>query len=538
MFVPVFLLSGTAKYLFAPLSLSVIVALLVSLGLSFTLVPVLFKYVMRSHVKPESHLHAAHSSRNPFTIISFLFEHGFVAFRRTYQNYLAWSAGRPRTVALLFVLLLGGSCFLVPSLGMDFFPQVDAGQMRLHVRTPSGTKLEDAQSSFASVEREIRRIVGDDQIDVMIDNIGLPYSGINIALSDTATVGPMDGEILISLKEKHTPIAGHIAALRRELPDIFPEMGFFFQPADIVNQVLNFGQAAPIDIRVSGPHREEDYAAAAKIERDLRAVPGLADVHIFQVASAPAMRINVDRTLAQQMGMTQRDVASSVLVALNSSSMVSPNFWLNPRSDIIYPLVVQAPQYRVDSMPSLMMIPVVDKTGKDASMLMGVAKVARGALPVVLSQLNIRPVYDVQADVQGRDLASASAAIDRVIKADMPDAASGVHVDHSGQVQTMRDSFVGLAGGMILAVALVCLLMVISFQSWIDPIIVLLAVPVALAGVVWMLFLTGTHVSVPRSWAPSCASGWAPPTVCWSSASPSSACARATRRASPPSPPA
>ena len=501
-FVPVFLLSGVAKYLFAPLSLSVIVALLASLVLSFTLVPVLFKYLLKNYLavhgnRGGAHDISKHRSRNPFTAIHYAFDRGFNGFRNSYRNYLAWSVGRPLTVAAIFIVLFIGSCFVFPSLGRDFFPKVDAGQMRLHMRTPSGTKLETAQAAFADVEREIRNVVGNDQIDVMLDNIGLPYSGINIALSDTATVGPMDREILLSLKEKHTPTADHVADLRKSLPAKFPELRFFFQPADIVNQVLNFGQPAPIDVRVSGPHRDIDYVTARKVMRDLKQIAGLVDVHIFQVSDAPAIKIDVDRTLAREMGMTQRDVANSVLVTLNSSSMVAPNFWLNPKNDVSYPLVVQTPQYRVNSMPDLLTIPITDKTGKERQLLTTVAAVQRGQVPVILSQLNIRPVYDVQADVQGTDLATAATAIDRVVKADLPEESTGVHIDVAGQVETMRESFNGLAGGMVLAVALVFLLMVINFQNWLDPLIVLMAVPFALVGVMWMLFATGTHVSVP-----------------------------------------
>ncbi|HZL35586.1 MAG TPA: efflux RND transporter permease subunit [Tepidisphaeraceae bacterium] len=501
-FVPVFLLQGTAKYLFSPLSLSVILALGASFVLSFTMVPVLFKYLMRQYLETHGHGHSAHDiqsrmSRNPFAAIHYFFEKGFNGFRNKYRNYLSWAVHHPLMTAAFFVLLIGCSCLLFPRLGMDFFPAVDAGQMRLHVRAPAGTKLETTQADFAGVEREIRRIVGNDQINVVLDNIGLPYSGINIALSDTATVGPMDGEILISLNEKHSPTAAHIADLRRDLPRKFPGMRFFFQPADIVNQVLNFGQSAPIDVRVYGPHRDIDYAAAQKIEHDMARIPGLADVHIFQVPDAPAIDVDIDRTLASEMGMTQRDVASSVLVTLNSSAMFTPNYWLNPRNDVSYPLIVQAPQYRVDSMAGLLSTPLARKTAGGRQLLMGVSKVHRGTVPMVLSQHNLAPVFDVQADVQGSDLASVANAIDKVIKSDTPASSTNVHVDLAGQVETMRESFTGLAGGMGLAVILVFLLMVVNFQSWLDPLIVLMAVPAALAGVMWMLFVSRTHISVP-----------------------------------------
>lgn len=506
-FVPVFLLEGTAKYLFSPLSLSVIISLLASLILSFTLVPVLFKYLMRSYVEAHgkrggAHDIEAHRRRNPFTWAHYQFDSAFNAFRNAYRNYLAWTIHRPAVTVGFFAALLVFSAFLFPHLGMDFFPPVDAGQMRLHVRAPAGTKLEDTQAIFGRVEHAIRDIVGDDQVDVVLDNIGLPYSGMNIALSDTATVGTMDGEVLVSLKENHTPTALHVADLRRELPRRFPGCQFFFQPADIVNQVLNFGQPAPIDIRVSGPHRNLDWEAANKILRDLKSVPGIADAHIFQVPAAPAMNVDVDRTLAQNMGLSQRDVANSVLVTLSSSAMMSPNFWLNPSNNVSYPLLIQAPQYRVDSIPSFMTLPVTGE-GKSATgganhhLLTSVAKVQRGTVPLVLSQHNIRAVFDVQADVQGRDMGSVAAAINRVIKANTPPDSSGVRIEVAGQIETMRDSFTGLAGGMVLAVALVFLLLAINFQSWLDPVIVLLAVPFALAGVMWMLYLTDTHISVP-----------------------------------------
>ena len=517
-FVPVFLLQGTAKYLFSPLSLSVIISLLASLILSFTLVPVLFKYLMRSTVAAhEAHAAAGHApkrSRNPLMAVHYGFDRGFNAFRDAYRNYVAWGVGRPGLTVAFFGLLLVGSGFLFQHLGMDFFPQVDAGQMRLHVRAPPGTKLEDTQLAFANVEKEIRRVVGNDQIDTVLDNIGLPYSGINIALSDTATVGTMDGEILISLKEKHTPTADHLANLRRELPAKFAGMTFFFQPADIVNQVLNFGQPAPIDIRATGPNQAADLETATKILRELKKVPGIADAHIFQVPSAPALKIDVDRTRAQQMGLTQKDVAGSMLVALNSSAMVAPNFWLNPKNNVSYPLVVQTPQYRLENMADVMTMPVTGsgaaskaRTGAGAGghpgpakaerLLTDVATVGRGSVPMVSSQLNIRPVFDVHADVQGTDLGTVASAIDEVVKANAPDPKSGVKIEVSGQVQTMRESFGGLAGGMVLAVVLVFLLLVINFQSWTDPVIVLTAVPFALAGVIWMLFASHTHISVP-----------------------------------------
>jgi len=501
-FIPVFLLQGTARYLFSPLSMSVIVSLLASLVLSFTLVPVLFKYLMRAYIEAHgkrggAHDIARHKSRNPLTAVHYGFEAGFHRFRKLYRNTVSWAVHYPIPTVAFFVALIGLSCLLFGQLGMDFFPQVDAGQMRLHVRCPPGTKIEQTQEDFARVESAIRRIVGPKQIDVILDNIGLPYSGINIALSDSATVGPMDGEILISLNEKHTPTAVHMADLRRELPRRFPELQFFFQPADIVNQVLNFGQPAPIDVRVTGPNGDDDYALATKLMHDLRRVPGIADTHIFQVPDAPALKVDVDRTMAQAVGMTQEEVAQSLLVSLNSSAQVAPNFWLNPNNGVSYPLVVQTPQYRVDSVPSLMTLPLATKAQSNPQLLMNIAHLTRQRVPMVDSQINIRDVFDVHADAQGRDLAGVARDIDKVIQTDSPGEKSPMHLELTGQIETMRQSYAGLFGGMGLAVILVYLLMVIKFQSWIDPLIVLMAVPCALAGVMWILFITGTHISVP-----------------------------------------
>ncbi|HEY0909587.1 MAG TPA: efflux RND transporter permease subunit, partial [Bradyrhizobium sp.] len=335
-FVPVFMLQGTAKYLFSPLSLSVCISLIASLALSFTLVPLLFAVLMRSslehHAEPALHTAASRSRFNIFSVIHRGFETGFNRLREGYRSSVAFCVSRAGITSVFFMALMACSLLLFPQLGRDFFPQVDAGQMRLHVRAPPASRLEETQRYFAEVETAIRKIVGNDQIDVILDNIGLPYSGINIALSDSATVGPMDGEILISLNKEHSPTAGHVAALRRELPKLFPDLQFFFQPADIVNQVLNFGQPAPIDVRISGPASNVAYPLAQKIAHDLNAIPGVVDAHVFQVPDAPALTINVDRTLANQLGVSEDEIAKNVLVTANSSAQTVPNFWIDPRN--------------------------------------------------------------------------------------------------------------------------------------------------------------------------------------------------------------
>jgi multidrug efflux pump subunit AcrB len=497
-FVPVFLLQGTAKYLFSPLSVSVIVSLLASLVLSFTLVPALFKHLMHGvlHAKHTMDEAAAHPSA--FRRMHLTFERNFQKFREAYRNVLSWAVANPRPTVIAFLVLMGLSLSLFPQLGRDFFPEVDAGQMRLHVRAPPGTRIEATEAYFAQVEAAIRHVIGGGEIDVILDNIGLPYSGINIALSDSATVGPMDGEILISLKKRHTPTAQLMATLREKLPRQFPQLQFFFQPADIVDQVLNFGQPAPIDVRVSGSDSTQTYALAQRLTRQIAAVPGVVDAHVFQVPDAPALTVDVDRDLATQVGMTQRETANNILVATNSSAQVAPNFWVDPRNGVSYPLVVQQPTYTIQSSDDLKTMPVsVEGAGNQGQLLMNLSDFGRRNVPMVMSQLNIRPVFDVQANVQGRDLYGASRDIDRVIAANRPPAARAISVTLSGQVETMRESYAGLFTGISLAIVLVYLFLVINFQSWIDPLIVLLAVPFALSGVMWMLFLTQTHLSVP-----------------------------------------
>ncbi len=493
-FVPVFLLQGTAKYLFSPLSVSVIAALLASLALSFTLVPVLFGFLMRSVGHGASHVVR---STHPLARVHQRFERGFSSLRETYRNTLSWCLAFPKYAATAFLGLMLVSLLLFPLLGRDFFPQVDAGQMRLHVRAPPGTRLESTQQHFAVVESTIRNLVGARQISVILDNIGLPYSGINLSLSDSATVGPMDGEILISLAKDHAPTADLTAMLRRELPRRFPQLQFFFQPADIVDQVLNFGEPAPIDIRVAGSDADATYATAMSFARKLAGVPGVVDSHVFQVPNAPSLTVDVDRAQAAQLGSSQRQASENVLVTTNSSAQSAPNFWVDPRNGVSYPLVVQQPTYSFESTGNLQTTPLSGTETSGSPLLMNISSLGRGTVPLVMSQLNIRPVFDVHADVQGRDLYGAAHDIDRLIDTNRPPLSSGMTVSLGGQVETMRSSYDGLFSGIALAIVLVYLFLVVNFQSWIDPLIVLLAVPFALGGVIWMLLLSQTHLSVP-----------------------------------------
>jgi multidrug efflux pump subunit AcrB len=501
-FVPVFLLSGVAKYLFSPLSMSVLLSLLASLVLSFTVVPVMFDFLIVSHHPGHEHGRDAEmSSRNPFVKIHQIFNRGFERLRHGYRNAVAWAVGAPWITAIFFGVLMVVSLALFPILGRDFFPSVDAGQMRLHVRAPAGSRIEVTAQYFARVERAVREIVGNDQIKNVLDNIGLPYSGMNMAIGDTATVGTMDGEILISLNENHTPTAAHMADLRRELPKRFPDCQFFFQAADIVNQVLNFGQPAPIDVRVVGSDPDKTYALASKLAKDLSGVPGVVDSHLYQVPDVPGLRFNVDRSLAQLVGMSQEKAADSLLVALNSSIQIGPNFWVNPKSGVSYPLVAQTPTYTIKSLQDIRTMPLgtagAAGTQEQGQLLMNVADVDRIQSPALISQLNVRPVFDVNANIQGRDLYGVDKDIQKVLERDRPPASEPITVSLTGQIDTMTKSYNGLFGGMALAVVLVFLLMVMKFQSWLSPMIVLLAVPFALSGVMWGLFLTHTYMSVP-----------------------------------------
>ncbi len=520
-FVPIFLLSGVARYLFSPLAVAVVLSMVASFIVARFVVPVLFHFLMRGEHgvdrpateaggsggagRPRTAGHRATAAmKRPFTAVHHGFDAGFRRFAEVYRNALAFAVAAPWLTGAAFGLLMVASLALFPFLGRDFFPNVDAGQMRLHVRAPAGSRLETTAQYFARVEKAVRQVVngnGPDQVDSVLSNIGLPYSGMNMAVGDTATVGTMDGELLVSLKADHTPTAGHMADLRLELPKRFPDCTFFFQAADIVNQVLNFGQAAPIDVRVVGSDPDRTFALANRIAHDLAGVSGVVDAHVYQVPDVPGLRIHLDRQMAQQIGMSQREAASSLLVTLNSSGQTSPNFWVNPANGVSYPLVAQMPTYTIESLQDVRSMPLKPADprpgGAEGQLLMNVADVRRVQSPALISQLNVRPVFDVNANVQGRDLYGVAGDVRRVLAADQPPASEPVTISLTGQIDTMTTSYNGLFGGMAMAVVLVYLLMVIKFQSWVSPVIVLLAVPFALGGVMWALYLTHTYLSVP-----------------------------------------
>jgi multidrug efflux pump subunit AcrB len=423
----------------------------------------------------------------------------FEKFRRFYGGYLTLALERRGIVVGAFAAMVVLSCFLIPFIGRDFFPSVDAGQLRLHVRAPAGTRLEETERYFGKVEAYIRTQIPPDEIEVVLDNIGIPNSGINLSLSDGSQISPADGEILIDLKENHHPTAAYMTKLRKGFASQFPELGFWFQAADISTQVLNFGLPAPIDVQIAGTrlNNEKNLAIAEKLRDEIAGVPGAADVHIHQVSRTPDLRVFADRTRASEMGIAQRDVSTDLLISLSSSGQTSPNYWLDPRLGISYPVAVMTPQYKVDSMQALNKTPVIAPGMSDPQLLENMATISRGYSPTNVTHYDIVPTYDIQANVQNSDLGSVSSKIQKLIDDITPQLPKGTKIVVRGQVQSMNSSFKALAWGILGAVVLVYLLMVVNFQSWLDPMIILMALPGAIAGILWMLFATRTTISVP-----------------------------------------
>ncbi|MDX2034895.1 MAG: efflux RND transporter permease subunit [Blastocatellia bacterium] len=497
-FVPVIFLTGAAKSMFTPLALAVVFAMLASYLLSRTLIPTMVLYLLRDEVK-QYHEDGEFVADSPGLIsrIHNGFNHRFERMRESYREMLAWALAHRRPVILLFLLFCLGSTIFLPFIGEDFFPAVDAGQFRLHVRAPAGTRIEETERLFGQVEESIRRTVPPEELGLILDNIGLPSVGINLAYSDSTTISLADGEILVALKGRHRPTPDYVRQLRRDLRQQFPQLTFFFQPADIVNQILNFGLPAPIDIQVVGRDLKANYEIARRIEQRVAQIPGAADVHLHQVVNAPELRVNVDRTRAEQVGLTQRDVAGTLLTSLSSSSQTAPNYWLNPENGVSYFVAVQTPQYKMDSMADIERTPVTGGRLATPQLLNNLATIERGAGLSVVNHYNVQPTFDVYANVQGRDLGGVAREIDRILDEFRTKLPRGTSLVMRGQIDSMRSSFIGLGFGLLLAVLLVYFLMVVNFQSWLDPFIILMALPGALSGILWMLFVTRTTISVP-----------------------------------------
>jgi multidrug efflux pump subunit AcrB len=496
-FIPVALITGAARSLFVPLAMAVVFAMLTSYVLSRTLVPTLVRFLLRKEAAEHGGGHGAPSGI--FGRFFAAFDRAFERFRDGYGRWLAWALGMRKTVAfgfMGFAVLSMGLFFLV---GRDFFPIVDAGLVKLHVRGPPGTRIEESERRFADIESTIRGIIPAREMDTMLDTIGTPYSGINLSLSEGALISPADGQIFIALKKEHRATEEYVRAMRQALNKKYPDTTFFFLAPDISTQVLNFGLPAPLDVQVVGApgNEEKTYEVARQLMEKIRAIPGAVDVHLAQVPSQPTLRIDVDRTMAQQVGLTQRDVANDILVSLSSSGQVTPSYWLDSKRGVQYLVAVQTPQYANDSIEALGSTPLSVGANKAPQLLTNLAQVSRSTSPANVTHFNAVRTYDVQANVDGTDLGSVSQAVYKLVHDTEPKAPRGTTIRVKGQVESMESSFRGLGYGLIFAVLLVYLLMVVNFQSWLDPFVILMALPGAIGGIAWMLFVSHTTLSVP-----------------------------------------
>jgi multidrug efflux pump subunit AcrB len=490
-FLPMFFLSGVARYLFVPLAEAVVFAMLASYVLSRTLVPTLAMYLLRPHAHGET------PSRNPLAQLQRGFERGFERTREAYRNVLTRLLSRQGGFVAVFVTACLAAWLLVPWLGENFFPTSDNGQFILHLRAKTGTRIEETARLADLVEAVIRREIPAGELDNIIDNIGLPYSTINYMYSRSGFIGTADADVLVTLKQGHRPTADHVRNLRRRLPEEFPGVTFYLVPADIVTQILNFGLPAPIDVQIEGNDLEGNRQVANKILDELRRVRGLTDLRIQQNFDYPKFQVTVDRTKAAGAGFTPRDVANSVLLSLSGSNQVSPAYFLNWQNGVSYSLIAQAPQYSIQSLQDLQNIPISGAVPGRPQILGDVASIARSNGIAVISHYNTRRVVDIYGSVQDRDLGAVGRDIARIVDDYRPKLPRGSFVTLRGQVETMRASYLGLVGGLAFAIVLVYLLIVVNFQSWLDPFIIITALPAALAGIIVFLFLTGTTLSVP-----------------------------------------
>jgi multidrug efflux pump subunit AcrB len=520
-FVPMFFLSGVARYLFVPMAEAVVFAMLASYLLSRTLVPTMAKYMLHEH--DDAQIARKHASRNPFTRFQMAFDSDFEKFRNGYLRMLTLCVDHAKVFLTVFMLFAVASlAMLIPWLGQDFFPSVDSGQFKIHVRAHTGTRIEETAALCDHVDRTIRQVIPADEIVTVVDNIGLPYSALNLSYSTSAPIGPADADIQVELTKDHHPTAAYVDELRAVLARDYPGVSFYMLPVDIVTQILNFGLTAPIDIQIVGPNLMGNRALAEKMLDEVRNVPGAADTRIQQPFNAPMLTVDVDRTRAQSMGLTQRDVATSLLVSLSGSFQTSPSFYLDPRNGVTYNVATMTPQYKLDSIGALRSIPVPNATAQSQSMnappgstsvaapstavpgipqaqniLGNVATITPGAELGTVSHYDVMPVLDIYANVDGTDLGNVTRAVQSIIDRHQKDLPRGSHFTLRGQSDTMRKSYIGLLAGLVISILLVYLLIVVNFQSWLDPFLIISALPAALAGIVWFLFLTETRLSVP-----------------------------------------
>jgi multidrug efflux pump subunit AcrB len=525
-FVPMFFLSGVPRYLFVPLAEAVVFALLASYFFSRTIIPTLVMFLLRKeverHRRPDAEQH-----RGWFERVHQRFEHAFQRLQHSYSNILQLCLDRRLLFATFFLVFCAASILLLPTLGNDFFPPVDAGQFRLHVRAKTGTRIEETARLVDQIERSIRTKIPASELSGILDNIGLPTSGINLSYSNSGTIGNADAEILGSLQTKHHPTADYVARLREELPKEFPGTSFFFEPADIVSQTLNFGLPAPLDVQIVGRDTVGNFAAASQIAAKMRGIPGAVDVHIQQQFDQPRLQFDLDRVRAQQVGLTTRDVSNSLLVSLSSSYQTAPNLWLNTKNGVSYFVAVQTPQYKIASLDDIRTIPVTSSSSPSgisspagtfspsgsaaltgtsptgtlapsgAQLFENLTTMSRMQEPAVASHYNVQPVIDIYGSVQGTDLGRVASQVTKITDEARKHLPTGSHLVIRGQVSTMRSSFTGLYIGLAFAIALVYFLLVVNFQSWSEAFIIITALPGALAGICWILFLTHTPLSVP-----------------------------------------
>ena len=495
-FVPMFFLTGVAKYLFVPLAEAVVFAMLASYILSRTLVPTMAKYLLKGHAAADHQEHKR--SLNPFVLIQNAFESVFERLRNVYRGVLERCIAHRVIFAGCFIIASLASFLLLPWVGQDFFPTVDSGQFKLHLRAPTGTRIEETAALCDRIDEVIRQAIPQRDLANVIDNIGLPNSGLNLSYSISAPIGSEDADILVSLNANHRPTEEYVHDLRGKLNDAFPGVMFYFLPADIVSQILNFGLPAPIDVQVVGANVTANREFAAGLLEKLKQIPGTADLRIQQPFNHPKFHVTVDRTKAGRGGFTERDVANSLLVSLSGTGQTIPTYWLDPRNGVQYSLASQTPQYQLDSLQSLANIPVLSADGRGPSAILGdLASISRDAGMGVVSHYNVQPVIDIFGSVQRRDLGSVSRELMPIVDASRKNLPRGSQLVVRGQIETMESSFIGLLGGLLLAIVLDYFLIVVNFQSWLDPFIIIAALPAALAGIVWMLFATHTTLSVP-----------------------------------------
>jgi multidrug efflux pump subunit AcrB len=497
-FIPVVLLTGAAKYLFTPLAMAVAFAMLASYFLSRTLVPTMMHFLLKAeiHLYQDESTSEREERENRVWRWHMKFDRQFEKFRHSYKNVLTWCLDNSTLTLILFGIFVLCSLPVSLSIGEDFFPYVDSGQMTLHVNPPEGLRIEDSEQYFAAVEQEIRRIIPPDEVKLILDNIGLPNGGINLAFGANYTISNSDGQILISLMPGKRNTEKYQRLMRDDLPKKFPGATFFFVPANITNQILDFGLPAPIDIAVTGRNKE-NYAITQRILKRVLAVPGAVDVHIHQQVSYPTLQVNVDRIKASQVGLTQADVANSTLVSLTGSGQTAPNEWLNPLNGVNYQIVTQTPIYRVNNLPALARTPVTDASGNTSQLLGNLATFRRDESPIIIDHYNIQPTFDVYLDVDRRDLGGVASDINKIVADESRHLPAGTTIAVRGEVDTMQKSFTRLGIGIVFAIGLVYMLMAVNFQSWLDPVIILMALPGAFCGILWMLYITHTTFSVP-----------------------------------------